>query len=78
MRPFTLTRPILADAPSGLLLDEWNAHIRDAGLRCHLSWGIDFDSRAISLKPIPDHWNEEVKERGGLENLHTEIIGYSA
>lgn len=32
---------------------------------------MDFDSRAISLKPIPDHWNEEVKE------LHRAMIVHS-
>lgn len=62
MRSFTLTRPTIAEAPSGLPLEQWKSHIPDAALRRHLSWGMDFDTRAISLEPIPDHWDEDVKE----------------
>jgi len=62
MQTFTLTRPTIFDAPSGLPLTEWKAHVPDAALRRHLSWGMDFDSRAMDLEPIPDHWAVEVKE----------------
>ncbi len=46
-----------------LPLAEQKALIADAGRRRHLSWGMDFDSRAHSLDPnIPEEWDEQVKE----------------
>ena len=40
-----------------LSLDEQKRLVVDSGRRRHLSWGMDFDSRALSLDPdIPDHW----------------------
>jgi len=47
----------------GLTLEEYKARIPDAGLRRHLSWGMDFDARATTLgMTIEDHWEPEVKE----------------
>ena len=31
-------------------------------MRRHLSWGMDFDSRALGLAKIEDHWDPGVKE----------------
>jgi hypothetical protein len=39
------------------------ASIPDAGRRRHLSWGMDFDSRAINLgAQIEDGWEPQVKD----------------
>lgn len=76
MQTFTVSRPTIFDAPSGLPLEEWKAHVPDAGLRRHLSWGMDFDSRAMDLEPIPDHWEEEVKgaHRANQEKTKRSLI----
>lgn len=61
MRSFIVTRPTIADAPQGETIEQWKSHIPDAALRRHLSCCMDFDFRAGSLEPIPDHWDEQVK-----------------
>lgn len=46
-----------------LSLDARKVLLADAGRRRHLSWGMDFDTRAHSLDPnIPDEWDERVKD----------------
>lgn len=62
MLTFTLTRPTIFDVSADLTQDEAKAHIPDAALRRHLSWGMDFDSRAMMLEPVQDHWADQVKE----------------
>ena len=48
-------------------IDEQKARLPDAGRRRHLSWGMDFDTRATTLgMEIQDDWEPEVKR------LHTE------
>ena len=56
-------RPTIYDIPLGLSLGEFKARIPDAGRRRHLSWGMDFDSRALTLgQKIEDEWEPHVKE----------------
>jgi len=44
-------------------VDENQSITRDAGRRRHLSWGMDFDTRASILgMRIEDHWEPHVKE----------------
>jgi len=62
MAVFKVTRPTIFDIPYGLSPEEWKAQIPDAALRRHLSWGMDFDTRAISLEPLSNLWDERAKE----------------
>lgn len=64
MATFTLTRPTIYQVPSnGLSLEDYKAQIPDAGRRRHLSWGMDFDTRAVTLgMTIEEHWEPQVKE----------------
>lgn len=62
MAVFTLTRPTILDVPRDISVDEAKRRIPDAGLRRHLSWGMDFDSRALSFDEVEEHWETEVKE----------------
>ena len=56
-------RPNVYTVPPGLTLDQVKAIIPDAGRRRHLSWGMDFDSRALTLgEQVEDHWEPERKE----------------
>lgn len=61
MPSFVVTRPTIAEAPQGVPVEQWKSHIPDRALRRHLSWGMDFDTRSLSLEPIPEHWEEHVK-----------------
>lgn len=60
-----------------LSLDEQKRLVADSGRRRHLSWGMDFDSRALSLDPeIPDHWEDQVKElhRRNLQSARAGMV----
>jgi hypothetical protein len=60
-----------------LPLEQQKRLVVDSGRRRHLSWGMDFDSRALSLDAmIPDHWDKEVKElhRQNLEAARAGMI----
>lgn len=62
-------RVTMENVNRALSMEEQKRLVADSGRRRHLSWGMDFDSRALSLDPnIPDGWDEEVK-RLHLENL---------
>jgi hypothetical protein len=76
MATFILTRPTIYDLPSGLSLEDYKSQIPDAALRRHLSWGMDFDSRALSLAKIEDHWEPEVKAQhhANQESTKRELI----
>jgi len=71
------TRITFETVDSTLSLDEQKRLVADPGRRRHLSWGMDFDSRALSLDPdIPDHWEEQVKElhRHNLKSARTGMV----
>lgn len=56
-------RPNVYTVPPGSTLEEVKAMISDAGRRRHLSWGMDFDTRALTLgEQVEDHWEPERKE----------------
>lgn len=71
------TRITFETVDSTLSLDEQKRVVADSGRRRHLGWGMDFDSRALSLDPnIPDHWEEQVKElhRHNLKSAHAGMV----
>ncbi len=51
------------DMPKDITLAEVKARICDAPKRRHLSWGMDFDSRAMTLaQKVEDTWSPEQQE----------------
>ncbi len=63
MKPEQPTRTTISDLPDGLSLAEIKNRIPDAARRRHLSWGMDFDSRALMLgMKIEDDWEPQVQE----------------
>lgn len=58
---YTIKRPTIYDVPTDLPLGDYRNRIPDAAMRRHLSWGMDFDSRALIFAKIEDRWEPEVK-----------------
>lgn len=56
---------------------EQKAKLKDAGRRRHLSWGMEFDSRAYLLSEgVKEHWDDNVKSQHlhNLDNLKKALI----
>jgi hypothetical protein len=63
--------PVLDD------IEEYKSKLSDAGRRRHLSWGMDFDTRAIILEQeIGEHSSDEVKSQHlqNRESVRTRLI----
>jgi hypothetical protein len=73
MKIFKITRPTIYDVPTDLPMEAYKARIPDAAMRRHLSWGMDFDSRALSFAKIEDHWDPEVKSNHRANQERTKL-----
>lgn len=63
MAVFKRTHPTIYDIPHEGSLADYKTRIPDAGRRRHSSWGIDFDTRAVTLgMKIEDHWEPQIRE----------------
>jgi len=71
------TRATIYDMPRDATFEQLRTSIPDAGRRRLLSWGMDFDTRAMTLgMKIEEHWDAQVKQlwAANQENIRTSLI----
>lgn len=57
LAPEVITRTTIYDMPRDATFEQMRTSILDAGGRRLLSWGMDFDTRAMTLgTKIEEHW----------------------
>src|SRR5690606_7362814 len=75
--PEVITRTTIYDMPRDATFEQMRARIPDAGRRRLLSWGIDFDTRAMTLgMTIEEHWEPHVKEMwaANQDNIRKSLV----
>lgn len=71
------SRTTFEQVDRSLPLDEQKVLVADSGRRRHLSWGMDFDTRSLSLaQEISDDWDDNVKAAhlSNRENARKELL----
>lgn len=74
-----ITRTTIYDMPRDATFEQVRTSISDAGRRRLLSWGMDFDSRAMTLgTKIEEHWEPQVKEMWAVnqKNIRQSLIAH--
>ena len=67
-----ITRATIYDMPRDATFEQVRTSIPDAGRRRLLSWGMDFDTRAMTLgMKIEEHWETQVKQ-GSQSGEHSQ------
>ncbi|MEE4210477.1 MAG: hypothetical protein V2I43_14590 [Parvularcula sp.] len=71
------TRTTIYDMPRDATFEQLRTSIPDAGRRRLLSWGMDFDTRAMTLgMKIEEHWEAQLKQMwaANQKNIRTSLI----